>query len=162
MWGDRHVPTQLEVSSWIRARCPRRWAWEDEGQLLRRVLGLGQSFSKGPLALNVQGQNLFGMLAALMWVWPHGSSFFMNLEEGICLGRVRPDVSSHSPVGQSHGAWMVCLKLEPNPTQINLSSASARTCSHPLPLKVRFVKQQQGHHLGTCWDAESQASLWTH
>ena len=48
---------------------------------------------------------------------------------------------SHSTLGQGHGAWTVCLKLEPNPTQINLSSASARTFSHPLPLKVRSVKQ---------------------
>ena len=85
----------------------------------------------------------------------HMVLFFMNLGEGICLGQVRPGVSSRSTVGQSHGAWMVCLKLEPNPAQINLSSVSARTYSHPLPLKVRSVKQQHRRHLGTLLETQN-------
>lgn len=112
---------------------PQEVGLEDERQLLR-VLALGRSFSKGPLALKCRVRNLFGMLTALMCP-SHGSSLFMNLGEGICLGQARPVCPLCSTVGQSHGAWMVCLKLEPNPAQINLSSVSARTYSHPCHSK---------------------------
>lgn len=48
---------------------------------------LGRSFSKGPLALNVQGQNLFGMLTALSESGHMVLLFFMNLGEGIVPAR---------------------------------------------------------------------------
>ena len=104
-------------------------------------------------------QNLLGILAALIGVWPHGSSWghlglrrgnvqarkqlFLGTQEWNCASVwLRPGVSSHFPLknkGTEPG--------EPHPAQIKLSLASARTCSSPL----WSMEQQHEHHLGACW-----------
>ena len=118
------------MSARIRARCPRSLAWGDEGQLLRKVAGPWTEFMLGASRLECAGSEPpwnTGSPGVSLATWLFLGTFepqkractsgkpalFEDLGEGMCLGLVRPGVSSLSPLKNKGPEPGGCLSLSP-------------------------------------------------